>query len=147
MKKEFKKFMNEKVDNAFIGVDEKIVKRYNAIVNFTKGKKIITVELGCINYELANVYFYMDYDFIYNSTIDKIIPYQPCFHPGNETCNYQCPCKARGFCEKYCACNKQLCKLSWNGCHCKGPCNSSLCPCFVNNRECDYDLCQSIINI
>ena len=47
------------------------------------------------------------------------------------------------FCEKYCACNKQLCKLSWNGCHCKGPCNSSLCPCFVNNRECDYDLCQS----
>ena len=83
----------------------------------------------------------------HNSTIDKIIPYQPCFHPGNETCNYQCPCKARGFCEKYCACNKQLCKLSWNGCHCKGPCNSSLCPCFVNNRECDYDLCQSIINI
>ena len=68
MKKEFKKFLNEKVENIFIGVDEKLVKRYNAIVNFTKSKKNITVELGCINYELANVYFYMDYDFIYNSS-------------------------------------------------------------------------------
>ena len=55
MKKELKKFLNEKVDNVFLGVDEKIVKRYNAIVNFTKGKKNITVDLGCINYELANV--------------------------------------------------------------------------------------------
>ena len=44
MKKEFKKFLNEKVDNAFIGVDEAIVKRYNAIVNFTEGKKINVCE-------------------------------------------------------------------------------------------------------
>jgi hypothetical protein len=86
--------------------------------------------------------------YIYNTYItyihiDKIIPYQPCYHLGNEPCNELCPCRIRGFCEKYCACNKQLCKLFFSGCHCKGSCTSSLCPCFIGNRECDVDLCQN----
>ncbi|MCQ2819901.1 MAG: hypothetical protein MJ252_21765 [archaeon] len=75
--------------------------------------------------------------------LDRVIPYQSCYHLGNEVCNEHCPCSARGFCEKYCACNKSLCKLKWTGCHCKGPCNSLQCPCCANNRECDYDLCLS----
>lgn len=75
--------------------------------------------------------------------LDKVIPYQSCYHLGNEVCDEHCPCSARGFCEKYCACNKNLCKLKWGGCHCKGPCNSLQCPCCANSRECDFDLCLS----
>jgi histone-lysine N-methyltransferase EZH2 len=73
-----------------------------------------------------------------------VIPaYYPCHHLGNVECDENCPCAERGFCEKYCACNKILCKLKFKGCKCNSQCVSNICPCFANGRECDTDLCKS----
>lgn len=77
--------------------------------------------------------------------LDQIISYKPCFHKGNEPCStFNCHCFERGFCEKYCACNKELCKLRFKGCICEsGNCLIMTCPCFAAGRECDGDLCKS----
>ena len=78
---------------------------------------------------------------------NKILEYNPCTHLGNVPCNEFCPCFERGFCEKFCACNKKLCKLLYDGCKCKGNCLTSSCPCKVNGRECDPDLCLKCSNV
>ena len=79
-----------------------------------------------------------------NNLKKKFFSYIPCTHFGNETCDDFCPCAIRGFCEKFCKCNKILCKYIFHGCHCsKGDCSSNHCPCFTNNRECDPDKCKN----
>ena len=79
-----------------------------------------------------------------NSFKNKYLPYTPCAHFGNEVCDKNCICSDRGFCEKYCKCNKLLCKFSHNGCHCvKGDCCSNHCACYINARECDPVLCKN----
>ena len=79
-----------------------------------------------------------------NSLKNKYLPYIPCSHYGNEPCDEDCICAERGYCEKYCKCNKLLCKFSHNGCHCvKGDCCSNHCPCYINARECDPALCKN----
>lgn len=78
--------------------------------------------------------------------IDVIKEYTPCLHPGTESCkDINCPCSVRGFCEKHCVCNKDLCKLRFQGCRCeKNKCSDNTCPCFANGRECDKTICRSI---
>ena len=79
-----------------------------------------------------------------NSLKNKYLPYIPCSHYGNETCDENCICAERGYCEKFCKCNKLLCKFSHNGCHCiKGDCCSNHCSCYINARECDPILCKN----
>jgi hypothetical protein len=79
-----------------------------------------------------------------NSFKNKYLPYVPCAHFGNEPCDEQCICADRGYCEKFCKCNKLLCKFSHNGCHCfKGDCCSNHCACYINARECDPILCKN----
>ena len=79
-----------------------------------------------------------------NAFKNKYLPYIPCAHFGNESCDKHCICSERGFCEKYCKCNKLLCKFSHNGCHCvKGDCCSNHCACYINARECDPNLCKN----
>ena len=79
-----------------------------------------------------------------NSFKNKYLPYIPCTHYGNEICDEKCICSERGYCEKFCKCNKLLCKYTHNGCHCvKGDCCSNHCPCYINARECDPILCKN----
>ena len=81
-----------------------------------------------------------------NKLQKKCLSYIPCTHFGNETCDDFCPCAKRGFCEKFCKCNKILCKYIFHGCHCsKGDCSSHHCPCFANGRECDPDKCKNCL--
>ena len=77
---------------------------------------------------------------------NKYLPYTPCAHFGNEPCDENCPCSEREYCERYCKCNKLLCKFSHPhlGCHCfKGDCVTNHCPCYVNAKECDPILCKN----
>jgi len=68
--------------------------------------------------------------------------YYPCDHPG-QPCNEKCKCvMSLNYCEKFCGCDK-TCRNRFNGCTCRGPCNSKTCDCFFGNRECDPDLCHS----
>ena len=68
--------------------------------------------------------------------------YYPCDHPG-QVCNEKCRCvTSLNYCEKFCGCEK-TCKNRFNGCTCRGQCNSKSCDCFFGNRECDPDLCHS----
>ena len=77
-------------------------------------------------------------------TDGKYLPYSPCSHFGNQTCTENCICAKRGYCERFCKCNINLCKYAFHGCHCtKGDCNSSHCSCFLNSRECDPVLCKN----
>ena len=79
-----------------------------------------------------------------NNFKNKYLPYVPCAHFGNEPCDDKCICSDRGYCEKFCKCNKLLCKFSHNGCHCfKGDCCSNHCACYINARECDPVLCKN----
>ena len=79
-----------------------------------------------------------------NKFKNKYLPYTPCAHFGNEPCDEKCICSERGYCEKFCKCNKLLCKFSHNGCHCfKGDCCSNHCACYINARECDPILCKN----
>ena len=79
-----------------------------------------------------------------NNFKNKYLPYIPCTHFGNEPCDENCICSERGYCEKFCKCNKALCKFSHSGCHCtKGDCCSNHCSCYVNARECDPILCKN----
>ena len=79
-----------------------------------------------------------------NNFKNKYLPYTPCSHYGNEACDDKCICSERGYCEKFCKCNKSLCKFSHNGCHCfKGDCCSNHCACYINARECDPILCKN----
>ena len=79
-----------------------------------------------------------------NNFKNKYLPYIPCTHFGNEPCDETCICSERGYCEKFCKCNKLLCKYSHNGCHCvKGDCCTNHCACYINARECDPFLCKN----
>jgi hypothetical protein len=78
---------------------------------------------------------------IKKSNMENLKNYLPCLHQGNETCDSNCNCFERGFCEKYCVCNKDLCKIIFNYCKCKGPCVSSICPCYARGSECDPEKC------
>ena len=81
---------------------------------------------------------------------NKYLPYTPCAHFGNEACDENCPCAEREYCERYCNCNKLLCKFSHShlGCHCfKGECVTNHCPCYVNAKECDPILCKNCSKI
>ena len=80
--------------------------------------------------------------------LDQVIAFKPCFHKGNEPCSgFNCECQKRGFCEKYCVCNKELCKQRFKGCNCEtGNCLINTCSCYGSGRECDPDLCTSIYN-
>ena len=77
---------------------------------------------------------------------NKYLPYTPCAHFGNEVCDENCPCSEREYCERFCKCNKLLCKYSHThlGCHCfKGECVTNHCPCYINAKECDPVLCKN----
>ena len=77
---------------------------------------------------------------------NKYLPYTPCAHFGNEVCDENCPCSEREYCERFCKCNKLLCKYSHShlGCHCfKGECMTNHCPCYINAKECDPVLCKN----
>ena len=77
---------------------------------------------------------------------NKYLPYTPCAHFGNEVCDENCPCSEREYCERFCKCNKLLCKFSHShlGCHCfKGECVTNHCPCYVNAKECDPITCKN----
>jgi hypothetical protein len=79
--------------------------------------------------------------------LDVVLEYTPCLHYGNVQCNKDnCKCYERGFCEKFCACNKLLCPIAFKGCICKSSCSMMNCPCKAAVRECDPTLCKSIIN-
>ena len=72
------------------------------------------------------------------------LTYVPCIHFGNEICDEKCPCSKRGSCEIYCRCNQILCKYAYHGCHCsKGDCTTNHCPCYVNGRECNPQICKN----
>ena len=72
------------------------------------------------------------------------LTYIPCIHFGNEICDEKCLCSKRGSCEIYCRCNQILCKYAYHGCHCcKGDCTTNHCPCFVNGRECNPQICKN----
>ena len=45
------------------------------------------------------------------------------------------------FCDKYCLCNPQLCKLKRIGCSCNTNCKDEDCICWNNGAECDPDIC------
>ena len=95
------------------------------------------------NGQISNQFRKTDEKYRY-SFKNKYLPYVPCAHFGNEACDNQCPCAERGYCEKYCKCNKLLCKFSHTGCHCtKGDCSSNHCACYINARECDQILCKN----
>jgi len=83
------------------------------------------------------------------------IDYQPCYHrhydracTKEEQCcmNESCCCFQRGFCDKYCGCDLQKCKIRRKGCDCKSGCNGKKCPCHSLNAECDPDLCKGCFN-
>jgi SET domain-containing protein len=59
----------------------------------------------------------------------------------DQICDDSCACAKRGFCEKFCICNKNLCKNRFYGCRCSTNCLTSACPCYAAGRECDEDLC------
>jgi hypothetical protein len=66
-----------------------------------------------------------------------------CAHKGNEQCTKDnCECFSRGFCEKYCICNKNVCQLFKKGCTCKSNCKKKSCPCLAREAECDEDQCR-----
>ncbi|KRX07318.1 hypothetical protein PPERSA_06933 [Pseudocohnilembus persalinus] len=78
--------------------------------------------------------------------------YNPCWHEGPCEAKNFCICVIlRGKCEKFCMCS-QNCKIRFKGCSCQGGCNISdpsknnsnqkCCPCFLDGRECDPDLCS-----
>lgn len=55
-----------------------------------------------------------------NTKMTYALEYQPCFHHfhnkeiplENQCCsNESCPCFLRGFCDKYCGCDLDLCKI------------------------------------
>jgi len=69
--------------------------------------------------------------------------YIPCGHKTMCNSTETCSCaKSRGHCEKFCIC-KDYCPRLFIGCNCieGSECNRRSCKCFVNNRECDPDLC------
>lgn len=74
----------------------------------------------------------------------NVLHYSECIHDHGELCtNSECGCFSRGFCEKFCLCPAD-CQLRYPGCSCKaGSCNTRLCSCYANKRECDADLCVS----
>ena len=69
--------------------------------------------------------------------------YKRCAHKGNEPCTKEtCECFERGFCDKYCICNKNVCEFYMKGCTCKSNCTKASCPCMARGAECDEDKCK-----
>ena len=62
----------------------------------------------------------------------------------HDECSH-CALKGSGYCEKYCSCGDE-CPIKFLGCSktCSkgGRCRKADCVCFINNRECDPDLCN-----
>lgn len=77
----------------------------------------------------------------------------PCYHT-HYTCTEEeqncmsedCFCFKRGFCDKYCGCDLNKCKIRRKGCDCKSDCIGKKCPCHSINAECDPDLCKCCFN-
>ncbi|CAH1767206.1 7323_t:CDS:10, partial [Entrophospora sp. SA101] len=72
----------------------------------------------------------------------KQAEYNPCYHPGEDCTSAKCSClKGNLYCEKYCHCERRF-----QGCKCNYSkdcvCGTKKCPCFENNRECDFDICK-----
>ncbi|CAJ0840874.1 5397_t:CDS:10, partial [Entrophospora sp. SA101] len=75
-----------------------------------------------------------------------IAEYNPCYHPGEDCTSAKCSClKGNLYCEKYCHCEEN-CERRFQGCKCNYSkdcvCGTKKCPCFENNRECDFDICK-----
>ncbi|CAJ0635814.1 6313_t:CDS:10 [Entrophospora sp. SA101] len=76
----------------------------------------------------------------------KQAEYNPCYHPGEDCTSAKCSClKGNLYCEKYCHCEEN-CERRFQGCKCNYSkdcvCGTKKCPCFENNRECDFDICK-----
>ncbi len=71
--------------------------------------------------------------------------YKPCLHHDGVCTFENCLCiKIRGSCEKFCSC-RGYCKNEYPGCNCPNRCDSN-CPCLINMRECDPDICKCFHN-
>ena len=73
--------------------------------------------------------------------------YSACSHEGEcRPENSSCLCVSnKTYCDKFCACDKDICPQFYQGCACapgKNTCLTDKCPCHVAHRECDPDLCQ-----
>ncbi|EGR32789.1 SET domain protein [Ichthyophthirius multifiliis] len=52
-------------------------------------------------------------------------------------------CAERGFCDIYCGCDINDCKIRKKGCRCiNGKCKTNLCICFSLGMECDPEICN-----
>lgn len=78
------------------------------------------------------------------SVDDSFHCFMPCKHSGVCSALNNCSCvKNRTYCEKFCGCERD-CSQKHPGCQCQSSrCRTRACPCFVSNRECDPDICQS----
>jgi hypothetical protein len=58
----------------------------------------------------------------------------------SKKCKEDCECIERGFCDKFCNCDPDLCTIRRKGCNCKQGCKTLACNCFFRNLECDPDV-------
>jgi hypothetical protein len=65
--------------------------------------------------------------------------YKPCNHEGE--CDDSCPCfQGKNYCEIFCSCGEN-CKNKFQGCICRGKCDTKSCPCYAAVRECLVGQC------
>lgn len=59
-----------------------------------------------------------------------------------------CECWKRGYCEKSCNCNPEICIMRRPGCKCeKGDCKSKNCECYRGLYECEPGICVNCFPI
>lgn len=89
-------------------------------------------------------------NFDYNKVLTNVIETH-CRCKNECSIQNQCPCLygevvngvliSRRCCEKYCMCSVS-CQVRFLGCNCQyGRCDSKTCICYMNQRECDPELC------